>query len=94
MAGASVQLWASGHLHQFRAAVLDGQAFVWAPSTCFVSPGPSPYGGTKVVGAVEFTFEGRSVTWRLWRPPGLVDHDVEQLSGGAESLRFAPPLPA
>ena len=94
LGGASVQLWASGHLHQFRASVLDGQAHVWAPSTCFVSPGPSPYGGTKVVGAVAYTFEGRSVTWRLLRPSGLVDHDVEQLSGGAESLRFAPPWAA
>ncbi len=91
---AAVRVFASGHLHQFRASVRDGYASVWAPSTCFVSPGPSPYGGTKVVGAVEYTFEGRTVTWRMLRPAGLVDHDVERLTGGAESLRFAPRCPA
>ncbi len=90
---ADVRLFASGHLHQLRASVLDGAASVWAPSTCFVSPGPSAYGGVKLVGAVEYRFEGRSVSWRLLRPGGLVDHDVARLSGGAESLRFAPPFP-
>jgi 3',5'-cyclic AMP phosphodiesterase CpdA len=90
---ADVRLVASGHLHQFRASVVAGEASVWAPSTCFVSPGPSEYGGTKVVGAVEYRFEGRGVSWRLVRPDGMVDHDVEQLSGGAESMRFAPPRP-
>jgi hypothetical protein len=46
-----------------------------------------------MVGAVEYTFEGRAVTWRMLRPEGLVDHQVEALSGGAESLRFGPPCP-
>jgi len=89
---ADVRLFASVHLHQFRATVLDGRASVWAPSTCFISPGPSPYGGTKVVGAVDYRFDGRAVSWRLLRPAAMVDHDVEQLSGGAASMRFAPPL--
>jgi 3',5'-cyclic AMP phosphodiesterase CpdA len=90
---APVRVYASGHLHQFRASSLDGQASVWAPSTCFVSRRPSPFGGTKVVGAVEYTFEGRSVTWRLVRPRRMVDLEVDELSGGAESLRYGPPCP-
>jgi alkaline phosphatase D len=88
-----VRVFGSGHMHQFRASVLDGQAAVWAPSTSFVSAGPSPFGGVKAVGAVEYLFEGRSVTWRLVRPDGMVDLDVAVLAAGAESLRFAPPLP-
>jgi len=93
VAAADVRLFASGHVHQFRAAVLDGAASVWAPSTCFISPGPSAFGGAKLVGAVEYRFEGRSVAWRLLRPAGMVDHDVEQLSAGAESLRDGPRYP-
>jgi 3',5'-cyclic AMP phosphodiesterase CpdA len=94
LAGARVRVLACGHLHQFRSCTLDGWTAVWAPSTCFVSPGPSPFAGTKQVGAVEYVFEGSSVAWRFIRPLGMVDHDVEQLARGAESLRFAPPWPA
>jgi 3',5'-cyclic AMP phosphodiesterase CpdA len=91
---AEVRVVSCGHLHQYRVAVRDGLAAVWAPSTCFISPGPSPYGGTKQVGALEWAFEGRTVSWRFVRPPGMVDLDVDELAGGAESLRFAPPWPA
>jgi 3',5'-cyclic AMP phosphodiesterase CpdA len=96
LGAASVQVVASGHLHQFRASVSDNQALVWAPSTCFVirAGEPSAYGGIKTVGAVEYRFEGRAVTWRLLRPAAMVDHDVHDLAGDAESLRFAPPRPA
>jgi 3',5'-cyclic AMP phosphodiesterase CpdA len=93
---ANVRLVGSGHLHQFRAALHEGQVAVWAPSTCFVSRAakPSAYGATKTVGAVEYRFDGRAVTWRLMRPAAMVDYDVDDLAGGAESLRWAPPRPA
>jgi 3',5'-cyclic AMP phosphodiesterase CpdA len=91
-----VRLVVSGHLHQFRAWAGEGPTLVWAPSTGFVShlERPSKYGGTKTVGAVEYRFDGGGVTWRLVRPPGMVDLDVHQLVGEGETLRAAPPMSA
>ncbi len=93
---ANLRVVASGHLHQFRAVTRDGHVAVWAPSTCFVShpSEPSAYGAAKTVGAVEYRFDGRAVTWRLVRPAAMVDHDVAILAGGAQSLRWASPQPA
>jgi len=90
LAPVRVRVVVSGHLHQYRLAVESGAAVVWAPSTCFVSRGPSPFGGVKTVGAVDYRIDGDSITWRLLRPPAMVDHVVDELAGGAESLRSAP----
>ena len=95
LAHARVRLVVSGHVHQYRLAAEGDAAVVWAPSTCFVSRGPSPFGGVKTVGAVDYRLDGSSVTWGLLRPPGMVDHVIDELAGGAESLRWAPlhPVP-
>ena len=52
----------------------------WATATttgkrwpCARFCGNSSARGTKTVGAVEYRFEGRGVTWRLVRPAALVD---------------------
>lgn len=95
LGGARLRLVASGHVHQYRTWSAEGVAMVWAPSTAFVSrPGePSRYGARKVVGTIEYRFRGRGVAWDLLRPPGMVDHDVGTISGGAPSLRSAPLCP-
>ncbi len=94
--GARLSLVASGHVHQYRSWTVDGLAMVWAPSTAFVSRigEPSPHGAAKLVGAVEYRFDGRGVAWSLGRPAGMVDHDAHVLAGGAPSLRDGPVLPA
>jgi 3',5'-cyclic AMP phosphodiesterase CpdA len=88
---ARVRVFASGHVHQFRTWAVDGVVSVWAPSTAFVShpAEASVYGAGKVVGAVAYTFRGRSIAWELVRPAGMVDHDIWAIADGAETLRFA-----
>jgi 3',5'-cyclic AMP phosphodiesterase CpdA len=91
---ARVRVFASGHVHELRAVVGDGAASVWAPSTAFVirAGEASAFGGSKVVGALRFSFRGRAVAWEVVRPEGMVDHDVAALWPGIESARFAPLL--
>ncbi len=95
LGGMGVRVIASGHIHQFRVRAGEGPTMVWAPSTWLVSRAdrPSRYGGTKTVGAVEYRFDGAGVTWRLLRPPAMVDIDVHELVGAGETLRAAPLLP-
>ena len=80
LGGARIDLVASGHLHQFRALLLDRMTMVWAPSTAYLSRRhePSRYGGVKVLGMVEYQFRGRSVTWSVIRLPALVDDDTDE----------------
>lgn len=95
LGAARVRLVASGHVHQQRTWHADGTTMVWAPSTGFVSDRgtPSVYGATKLVGTMEFRFDGRAVAWAMLRPAGMTDHDVKVVSAGAETLRLAPPAP-
>ena len=69
---ADVRLVASGHVHQWRRVVVDGRAYVWAPSTWAVLPERwQPAIGEKVTGVVEHHFDGDAVTSTVITPDGM-----------------------
>ncbi len=98
MAGRSIALVASGHLHRYRAGTLPaGAATVWCPPASFVGTEQDD-GSTYVVGAVEhhLLVDG-TVTHRLEVPPGTRPLRFGDFApAGASTLRAAPllPLPA
>ena len=68
-----VAIVASGHLHRWHDATFDGCRYVWAPSSGFlVGPENQPdMPGEKWLGAVTYDFDGRSVSVRFGKVPGL-----------------------
>lgn len=57
-----IGLVASGHLHISRDMLIDGTQYVWCPSTAFTVGHTQPlFPGEKILGAVTYDFEGRSV---------------------------------
>jgi len=80
-----VALVATGHLHRWRDATVDGCRYVWCPSSGFlVGPENQPdMPGEKWLGAVVYDFDGPEVAVRFGEVPGLatlwiddVLHDV------------------
>ena len=80
-----VALVATGHLHRWRDATVDGCRYVWCPSSGFlVGPENQPdMPGEKWLGAVVYDFDGPEVAVRFGDVPGLttlwiddVLHDV------------------
>ena len=65
---------ASGHCHEYRTYQWRGIAFVWAPTTAFITKktfaGPL---GVRRAGCVRYCLDGEAVSYRLVEPPGL-DH--------------------
>ena len=68
-----VALVATGHLHRWRDATVDGCRYVWCPSSGFlVGPENQPdMPGEKWLGAVVYDFEGPEVAVRFGEVPGL-----------------------
>jgi predicted phosphodiesterase len=74
----SVQVMASGHVHQAHCGVVDGVTHVWAPSTWATIPDEiQPVIGSKVVGVVEHTL-GDEATSRVVVPDGVGQYVVGQ----------------
>jgi 3',5'-cyclic AMP phosphodiesterase CpdA len=69
-----IGLVGSGHLHISRDMLIDGTQYVWCPSTAFtVGATQPPMPGEKVLGAVTYDFEGRSVRFERVHLP-VLDH--------------------
>lgn len=68
-----VALVATGHLHRWRDATVDGCRYVWCPSSGFlVGPENQPdMPGEKWLGAVVYDFDGPDVAVRFGEVPGL-----------------------
>ena len=64
---------ATGHLHRWRDATIDGCRYVWCPSSGFlVGPENQPdMPGEKRLGAVVYDFDGPEVRVRFGEVPGL-----------------------
>jgi 3',5'-cyclic AMP phosphodiesterase CpdA len=76
--GRSPRLIASGHVHQYLAATLDGAEHVWCPSTAFILPDQrQPRYGLKQTGYVEHALaaDGTHAS-RLVTVPGLPTLDI------------------
>ncbi len=72
-----VRVVASGHVHQHRLLVAEGISHVWAPSSAFIlNDRLQTRLGTKIVGFVDYRFDGTGVTIALARAPGMVDFDI------------------
>ena len=95
MAGSTVRLVASGHLHRYRGGSLpDGTPTVWAPAASFTGTIRED-GSTYVVGAVEHLLApDGTATHHLVQPPGVeLLHFPDLVPKGSDGLRDAPPLP-
>ncbi|MBV8538500.1 MAG: metallophosphoesterase, partial [Alphaproteobacteria bacterium] len=72
LAVANVRLVASGHCHEYRTCLWRGIAFVWAPTTAFITkkqvPGPA---GLRRAGVVRYVFTGEAVSYRFVEPAGI-----------------------
>ena len=72
LARSSVRLVASGHCHEYRTYQWRGIAFVWAPTTAFITKkmfaGPL---GIRRAGCVRYGLEGDALSYRLVEPAGL-----------------------
>jgi 3',5'-cyclic AMP phosphodiesterase CpdA len=72
LATANIRLVASGHCHEYRTYLWRGIAFVWAPTTAFITkkrvPGAT---GLRRAGVVHYAFAGDTVSYRFVEPDGL-----------------------
>lgn len=82
IARAEVRLIASGHVHQHREARHGAAMHVWAPSTAFIaSDADQPRLGDKIVGLVDYVFEGERVTIARRTIAGMIAHDLNNVPG-------------
>jgi hypothetical protein len=79
----SVQLVASGHVHQRRDFTYAHTRHIWAPSVGFIVPDRTQAViGTKETGLVEYRFRPDSFEVRHVRAPGQVDISLDDLVSG------------
>jgi 3',5'-cyclic AMP phosphodiesterase CpdA len=78
-----VALVATGHLHRWRDATVDGCRYVWCPSSGFlVGPDNQPdMPGEKWLGAVVYDFDGPEVAVRFAGVPGLATLWIDDVLG-------------
>jgi 3',5'-cyclic AMP phosphodiesterase CpdA len=82
LARVRVRLIASGHVHQHREARHGGATHVWAPSSAFImSDADQPRLGDKLVGLVDYVFEGERVTITRREIAGMIAHDLNDVPG-------------
>jgi 3',5'-cyclic AMP phosphodiesterase CpdA len=76
-----VALVASGHLHRGHQRLLDGTAYLWAPSSAFLcGPKVQPaMPGAPRLGAVSYAFDGRAMQAEIAAVPGLAEHWIDGL---------------
>ena len=76
-----VQIVASGHLHRWHDAPLNGTRYIWGPSTGFlvgekVAP---PMAGAAKLGAVIYDIDGESIDMSIRPVPGLTDFWIDDI---------------
>jgi 3',5'-cyclic AMP phosphodiesterase CpdA len=78
-----VALVATGHLHRWRDATVDGCRYVWCPSSGFlVGPDNQPdMPGEKWLGAVVYDFDGPDVAVRFGEVPDLATLWIDDVLG-------------
>ncbi len=88
-----VRLIVSGHLHQHRDRIFDGQRHLWVSAVAFAAP--QAHGGDGRCSITVLDFSQDSVQVTVERPRGLVSHDLAVIKGHGryEFLRDMPPFP-
>ncbi len=82
LAGKSLKLIASGHLHIQHQQAIDGVQHVWGPASSFVvGDSQEDLGGERCLGIVEHIFSGDTVTSRFMRADGLKDLLLDPVRG-------------